>query len=110
MRNFRQYEIVNDNGTMTAVEGGVFQGKTPRQAALKVANNDIKLILMRERGTSKVNVYIGERKQEKKPETAPAWMPALYWKPNVHAIGLIKFKHQSEILEGLPEQVKTLTG
>ena len=59
-------------------EIGVFAGKQPRQAALKAANRGVKDIRLRERGTKKMHIFIGERKQVKKPASAPApaWMPA----------------------------------
>ena len=57
-------------------EDGVFTGKTPRQAALKAANRGITDIRLRERGTKKVHIFTGERKQVEKPAGAPAWMLA----------------------------------
>jgi hypothetical protein len=71
-------------------EIGVFTGKSPRQAALKAANRGVKDIRLRERGTKKVHIFTGERKQVKKPANAPAWMPAKIWKPNVKKIGMEK--------------------
>ncbi|HQJ80211.1 MAG TPA: non-histone chromosomal MC1 family protein [Methanothrix sp.] len=47
-------------------EIGVFTGKQPRQAALKAANRGYTEIRLRERGTKKVHIFIGERKQVKK--------------------------------------------
>ena len=59
-------------------ENGIFSGKSPGQAALKATNGGIKDIQLRERGTKKVRIFIGEHKQVKKPASAPApaWMPA----------------------------------
>ena len=59
-------------------ENGIFSGKSPGQAALKATNRGIKDIQLRERGTKKVYIFIGEHKQVKKPASAPApaWMPA----------------------------------
>ena len=68
-------------------EEGIFTGKSPRQAALKAANRGIKDIRLRERGTKKVHIFTGERKQVKKPAGAPSWMPAKIWKPNVKKVG-----------------------
>jgi hypothetical protein len=44
-------------------EIGVFTGKQPRQAALKAANRGHTDIKLRERGTKKVHIFTGERKQ-----------------------------------------------
>jgi hypothetical protein len=54
-------------------EIGVFTGKAPRQAALKAANRGYTDIRLRERGTKKVHIFTGERKQVKKPKSAPKW-------------------------------------
>ena len=72
----------------------VFTGKSPRQTALKAANRGVTDIRLRERGTKKVHIFTGERKQVKKPAGAPAWMPAKIWKPFVKKIG-------TEMLEDL---------
>jgi hypothetical protein len=66
----------------------IFSGKQPRQAALKAANMGVKDIRLRERGTKRVHIFTGERKQVKKPANAPAWMPAKIWKPNVKKVGI----------------------
>jgi hypothetical protein len=73
-------------------EEGVFTGKSPRQAALKAANRGVTDIRLRERGTKKVHIFTGERKQVKKPKNAPAWMPAKIWKPNVKKVGVEKLE------------------
>ena len=73
-------------------EIGVFTGKQPRQAALKAANRGYTDIKLRERGTKKVHVFTGERKQVKKPASAPAWMPEKIWKPIVKKIGIEKIE------------------
>ena len=46
-------------------------GKAPRQAALKAANRGHTDIKLRERGTKKVHIFTGERKQVKKPKERP---------------------------------------
>ena len=51
-------------------EIGIFTGKAPRQAALKAANRGYTDIKLRERKTKKVHVFIGGRKQIKKPKRA----------------------------------------
>jgi hypothetical protein len=68
-------------------EIGVFTGKAPRQAALKAANRGYTDIKLRERGTKKVHIFTGKRKQVKKPKGAPAWMPDKIWKPFVKKVG-----------------------
>jgi hypothetical protein len=47
---------------------------------------------LRERGTKKVHIFTGERKQVKKPAGAPAWMPAKIWKPMVKKVGTEKLE------------------
>jgi hypothetical protein len=74
-------------------EVSVFSGKSPRQAALKAANRGVKDIRLRERGTKKVHIFTGERKQVKKPANAPAWMPEKIWKPDVKKIGVEKLEN-----------------
>ena len=74
-------------------ETGVFCGKQPRQAALKAANRGYTDIRLRERGTKKVHLFQGERKQVTKPSNAPGWMPAKIWKPNVKKIGIEKLEN-----------------
>ncbi len=71
-------------------EIGVFTGRSPRQAALKAANRGYTDIRLRERGTKKLHVFTGQRKQIKKPKSAPAWMPDKIWKPNVKKLGIEK--------------------
>jgi hypothetical protein len=71
-------------------EIGVFSGKQPRQAALKAANRGYTDIRLRERGTKKVHIFAGERKQVPKPKNAPSWMPMMIWKPNVKKVGIEK--------------------
>ncbi|MDD1739833.1 MAG: non-histone chromosomal MC1 family protein [Methanothrix sp.] len=75
MRNFALRDVEGN-------EIGVFTGKSPRQAALKV----------RERGTKKVHVFSGERVQVDKPAGAPAWMPDKIWKPKVKKVGIEKLE------------------
>jgi len=73
-------------------EIGVFSGKQPRQAALKAANRGFTDIRLRERGTNKIHVFQGERKQVAKPANAPGWMPEMIWKPNVKKVGIDKLE------------------
>lgn len=73
-------------------EIGVFSGKQPRQAALKAANRGFTDIRLRERGTKKIHIFIGYRKQVDKPANAPNWMPQKIWKPKVRKIGIDKLE------------------
>jgi len=68
-------------------EIGVYTGKSPRQAALKAANRGYKDIRLRERGTKKEHVFVGERVQVDPPKGAQPWMNAKIWKPNVKKLG-----------------------
>ena len=85
MRNFALRDLEGN-------EIGVFTGKSLRQAALKAANRGHTDIRLRERGTKKIHVFTGERKQVKKPKGAPAWMPAKIWKPMVKKVGMEKLE------------------
>lgn len=73
-------------------EIGVFTGAAPRQAALKAATRGFTDIRLRERGTKKVHVFQGDRKQVKRPEGAPAWMPRKIWMPTVKKVGIEKLE------------------
>tara|TARA_B100001996_G_C18619925_1_gene577255 strand:+ start:723 stop:986 length:264 start_codon:yes stop_codon:yes gene_type:complete len=61
----------------------VFHSKQPRGAALKAATRGETDIRLRERGTGKVHVFKGEKKQVPKPANAPAWLPDMINKANV---------------------------
>jgi hypothetical protein len=83
------------NFALRDVEGkeiGVFTGKSPRQAALKAATRGFTDIRLRERGTKKVHVFVGTRKQVKSPNSAPDWMPKKIWKPSVKKTGVEKLE------------------
>jgi len=82
----RNFALRDEQGN----EIGVFSGKQPRQAALKAANRGFTDIRLRERGTKKVHIFVGERNEVPKPANAPAWMPEKIWKPNVKKIGIEK--------------------
>jgi hypothetical protein len=88
MAEKRNFALRDKNGN----EIGVFSGKQPRQAALKAANRGYTDIRLRERGTKKVHVFVGERKQVPKPSNAPTWMPKNIWKPNVKKVGIEKIE------------------
>jgi hypothetical protein len=81
----RNFVLRNEDGT----EHGVFQGKQPRQAALKAANRGSgtkkkpEIIQLRERGTKKVHVFKGWKEIVKAPENRPSWMPEKISKPFV---------------------------
>jgi hypothetical protein len=81
----RNFVLRDEDGT----EHGLFEGKQPRQAALKAANRSEGtkkkpvIIRLRERGTKKVHVFKGWREQVKAPENRPSWMPEKIFKPFV---------------------------
>jgi hypothetical protein len=85
MSDKRNFVLQDEDGT----EHGLFEGKQPRQAALKAANRSEGTtkkpvtIRLRERGTKKVHVFKGWRKYMNAPENRPAWMPEKIWKPFV---------------------------
>ncbi len=73
-------------------ESGVFTGRRPRQAALKATNriggtrdNPVE-IMLRERGTKKVHVFLGWKEVVKAPENKPGWMPDKINKPFVKKV------------------------
>jgi hypothetical protein len=79
---------------------GKFTGKSPRQAALKVANSGVVDITLRETGQRrvrstidgkvaeyKVHYYTGSRILRPKTEKDPDWMPAMVNIPHVEKIG-----------------------
>ena len=81
-------------------EHGVFTGKQPRQAALKVANRgkgtkkNPEKIMLRERGTKKVHVFYGWKQEVDAPKNKPDWMPDKINKPFVRKEkpGIIKLE------------------
>ena len=85
-KEMRNFALRDKDGN----EIGVFTGKQPRQAALKAANRGHTDIRLRERGTKKVHIFVGERVQVKKPKGAPTWMPDEIWKPRVKKTGVEK--------------------
>jgi hypothetical protein len=80
----RNFVLRDANGN----ELGIFSGRQPRQAALKAANRGYTDIKLRERGTNRVHIFQGERKQVAKPAGAPAWMPGKIWTPSVKKLGI----------------------
>ena len=87
MADKRYFVLVDKNNKDT---DHVFTGRSPRQAALKAANRGITDVRLRERGTKKVHIFKGERKQVDAPENRPDWMPAKVWKPFVKKVGIEK--------------------
>jgi hypothetical protein len=83
-------------------EIGVFRGKKPRHAALKAATRGYTDIRLREHGTKKVHIFLGERIQVDKPDSAPGWMPDRVWKPIVKKVGIEKLEELE--LHDVPEE------
>lgn len=89
MRNFI---VRNDDGT----ENGIFTGKQPRQAALKVASRSLGTkdapveIKLRERGTKNVHVFKVWKEVVDAPSNRPAWLPAQINKPFVQKLRIEK--------------------
>ncbi|MCS3924791.1 non-histone chromosomal MC1 family protein [Methanosalsum natronophilum] len=79
-------------------EHGVFTGKQPRQAALKVANRGSgtkkkpETIRLRERGTKKVHVFKGWKSKVDAPKNKPNWMPDKINKPFVQKVKIEKLE------------------
>ena len=79
------------------VQGGketdhVFTGSSPRRAALKAATRGMSDIKLRERGTDRLHIFKGSRKQVTAPEDRPAWLPAKVWRPVVKKVELKHLK------------------
>ena len=66
----------------------VFTARQPRAAALKAATRGFTEIKLRERGTKKIHIFKGSRKQVRAPENKPDWMPSKVWKSNVKKKGI----------------------
>ena len=81
----RNFVLRDEDGT----ENGVYEGKQPRQAALKVANRSEGTkkkpvtLRLRERGTKKVHVFKGWKEIIDAPKNKPSWMPDKINKPFV---------------------------
>jgi hypothetical protein len=75
-------------------------GKQPRQVRSKAANRGYADIRLRERGTKKVQIFTGERKQIKKPKGGPAWMPDKIWKPVVKRLEWRNWKISKPLQQG----------
>ena len=92
MAETRNFVLRNKNGN----ESGVFTGKQPRQAALKVANRGAgtkkkpDTIMLRERGTKKVHVFKAWKETVDAPKNRPSWMPAKINKPFVEKVKIEK--------------------
>jgi len=83
----KKYFVLQENGQDT---GTVFASRQPRGAALKAATRNFTDIRLRERGTNRVHVFKGERKQVDAPKGAPSWLGDKVWKSNVKKIGVEK--------------------
>ena len=83
MSDGKKYFVLMEGGKDTSQ---VFASKQPRGAALKAASRGHTDINLRERGTKRVHVFKGERKQVPAPANRPAWLPEKVWKANVKKI------------------------
>lgn len=70
----------------------VFSNAQPRGAALKAAARGYTDIRLRERGTKRVHVFTGGRKQVTAPANRPKWLPAQVWKAVVEKQGVEHLK------------------
>ncbi len=92
MAQTRNFVLRDEKGN----EHGVFTGKQPRQAALKVANRGSgskskpETIRLRERGTKKVHVFKGWKQMVDAPKNKPNWMPDKINKPYVKKVKIEK--------------------
>ncbi|MAK05332.1 MAG: chromosomal protein MC1 [Euryarchaeota archaeon] len=81
----KKYFVLMEGGADTSQ---VFASAQPRGAALKAASRGKTNIRLRERGTKRVHVFTGERKQVPKPPNGPDWLPDMVWKANVKKQGI----------------------
>ncbi len=81
----KKYFVLMEGGADTSQ---VFASAQPRGAALKAASRGKTNIRLRERGTKRVHVFTGERKQVPKPANGPDWLPDMVWKANVKKQGI----------------------
>ena len=81
----KNFVLLDNNNEDTAT---VFQSRQPRGAALKAATRGHTDIRLRERGTNRVHVFTGERKQVPAPANGPDWLGDKVWKSNVKKQGV----------------------
>lgn len=85
----KRYFVLQKGGKDT---NHVFTGKQPRAAALKAATRGFTDITLRERGTKKLHMYKGSRKEVTAPANRPDWMPAKIKQSNVKKKGIKHLK------------------
>lgn len=86
-RNFAEVVSIDDDGETE--EGGTYSGRTPRQAAMKIARrlDPVEVdteeeawgemteeVMIREKGTSKVHIYEGTAWTHPPVDGAPDWL------------------------------------
>jgi hypothetical protein len=76
----KNYVPLDAGGRDTAM---LFQGKSPRVAALKCARRGMKSIHLRETRTNKVHVFTGSVKMDKRTEDMPDWLQEKITVPHV---------------------------
>jgi hypothetical protein len=81
----KNFVLLDENDADTTT---VFQSRQPRGAALKAATRGHTDIRLRERGTNRVHVFVGERKQVNAPAGGPDWLGDKVWKSNVAKQGV----------------------
>ena len=84
------------------VEVGTFSGHQPRDAALKCASRGKTKIVLREKGTKRIHLFIGSKERVRAPAKKPAWLPDMVWKPNVKKVGVRHLKY-NELSRNSPD-------
>lgn len=89
----KYYSLLDEKGR----DSGVFSGRSPRAAALKVARRGGKDIKLREHrklksGDIRIFVYKGSREKVKAPKEKPSWMKDTIWKGTVKKVKTEKVK------------------
>lgn len=85
MADKKNFVLLDDSDQDTDT---VFASRQPRGAALKAATRGHTDIRLRERGTNRVHVFVGERKQVDAPSNGPSWLGDKVWKSNVSKQGV----------------------
>jgi hypothetical protein len=83
----KKYFVLLENGEDT---NHVFSNAQPRGAALKAAALGYTDIKLRERGTKRIHVFVGEVKEVDAPVKRPKWLPARVKKASVQKQGVEK--------------------
>jgi hypothetical protein len=96
MAEKKTFGLTNEKGE----EVGIYTGTVPRAAALKAANDNKTVIILREKGTKRLHYFKGSRVMVPCPASAPKWIKesaakhqGKIWKANVEKLGTGKLEY-----------------